>query len=233
MARYTQAYSRFVKRLPEVETLHKLANQHMRAVGPLKGMEVINPLCRAGVVLLSSHIEGYVEDLAEVILQKIVEKGAPKRTFSGRFLFYFSKDILSEIGETKHPDKISEKVKRLFDRDLDIWSSNEKFNEELVVDRFIASFSVPRFVQIRSFFARFGYNDYKGDLGRHLNASYPACVRMVDNVVDQRNKIAHGDFVTTTTPSDLADMLELVRLFCRSTDEVAGRWFTGVGCPIR
>ena len=233
MARYTEAYSGFVGRLPEVDVLRKLANEHLRSAGPLKGGEVVNPLCRAGVVLLSSHIEGYVEDLSEVILRRILEKKTPKQTLSGRFLYYFSKDVIDEISKTRDPDKISEKVRRLFERDEDIWCSKEKFSEELPVDRFVSGFSTPRFDEIRRFIARFGYKSYRRDLGRRLQASFQACIRMVDNVVDQRNKIAHGDAVTTATPADLENMMSLVRLFCRSTDVVVGNWFKENGCPIR
>lgn len=233
MARYTEAYSEFVNRLPEVETLCKLAKQHQRIAGPLKGTEVVRPLCRAGVVLLSSHIEGYIEDLSEVILRKVWENGTPKNTLAPKFLYFFSKDLIDEIDNTTNPDRIAAKVQDLFCRDQDIWSSGEKFNEELASDRFVAGFSTPRFDEIRKFIGRFGYSEYRRDMGRHLQARFQPCIKMVDNVVDQRNKIAHGDSVTTATPSDLVDMLELVRLFCRSTDVVVGNWFKTIGCPIR
>ena len=56
---------------------------------------------------------------------------------------------------------------------------------------------------------------------------------MVDHVVDQRNKIAHGDFLTAGAPSELQDMCRLVRLYCRNTDEVVSNWFRSKGCSIR
>lgn len=233
MVRYTEAYSEFVSRLPEVETLCKLAKQHQRAAGPLKRTEVVKPLCRAGVVLLSSHIEGYIEDLSEVILRKVWENDTLKNTLALKFRYYFSKDLIDEICNTTDPDTISEKVQLLFSRDHDLWGSDEIFNEELESDRFVSGFSTPRFDEIRKFIRRFGYEDYKRDMGRHLQARFQPCIKMVDNVVDQRNKIAHGDTVTTATPSDLVNMLELVRLFCRSTDVVVGNWFKTIGCPIR
>ena len=233
MARYTEAYSEFVNRLPEVEMLCKLAKQHQRAAGPFRGTEVVRPLCRAGVVLLSSHIEGYIEDLSEVILRKVSENDTSKNILAPKFLYYFSRDLIDEIGNTTNPDKIAAKVQVLFSRDQDIWSSDDKFREELASDRFVAGFSTPRFDEIRKFVGRFGYGDYRGDMGRQLRARYQPCINMVDNVVDQRNKIAHGDSVTTATPSDLVNMLELVRLFCRSTDVVVGNWFKTIGCPIR
>ena len=233
MSRYTEAYSGLVGRLPEVETLYKLANRHLVSVGPLTGARVSNPLCRAGVVLLSSHIEGYIEDLSEVILRSIYENNASKKDLGSRFPYYFSRDLIGEIGDTRDPDKISEKIYTLFERDKHIWCSREKFSKELPADRFASGFSTPRFDEISRFVARFGYSDYRRDLGRNLQGNFQPCIRMVDNVVDQRNKIAHGDTVTTATPTDLQDMVRLVRIFCRSTDEVVGNWFKTIGCPIR
>ena len=233
MARYTEAYSGIVSRLPEVETLYKLADEQTRRLGPLRSAPVARPLCRAAIVLLSSHIEGYVEDLAEVILRKIFEKMMPKSRLAPRFRYYFSKDILDEIRDTTDPDRISQKMARIFDRDSDIWCDSETFFQELSAERFVSGFSTPRFDQIQRFVRRFGYRNYNHDLKVHLQANYSPCVNMVNNVVDQRNKIAHGDIVATTTPNDLADMMSLVRIFCRSTDLVVGNWFRSIGCPIR
>ena len=233
MVRYTRAYSRFVDRLPEVEMLCRLARQQLRSEGPLRGARMANPLCRAGVVLLSSHIEGYVEDLSDIILHRVYESRTPKQALAPRFLYYFSKDLIDEINDTRDPDKISVKMRDLFERDKDIWSSNSEFQEELLSERFASGFSTPKFNEIRRFVARFGYGDYRQDMGRHLEAKFRPCINMVDNVVDQRNKIAHGDAIATATPSDLASMLHLVRLFCRSTDVVVGNWFRTIGCSIR
>ena len=233
MARYTEAYSGFVSRVPEVDALYNLANEHIRSVGPLKSAGIVRVMCRSGVVLLSSHIEGYVDDLAEVILRRIVKNKTPKQNLASRFRYHFTKDLINELRETKDPDKIASKIEALFRRDSDIWCSKSNFEEDLPADRFVSGFSTPRFDQVKLFIARFGYIDYRRDLGTHLRANFRPCINMVDNVVDQRNKIAHGDIVATATPNDLAAMLQLVRMFCRSTDVVVGNWFRSIGCPIR
>ena len=234
MARYTTAYSKFVKNLREVEALNKLAKEHADDKVLLNGSQAVrDALCRSAIVLLSSHIEGYIENLVELILFKIVEKRIPKTKLSLIFLYYLSKDLLVSICETESPYKVSKKVKKLFSRDYFIWSDNEFFCEDLQIDLFISEFSSPRFKRINKFFARFGYQEYSRDLRRNLKSKYDPCMNMVDNVVDQRNKIAHGDVSTTSTPKDLEDMLDLIYLFCRSTDEVVGNWFSELDCPLR
>lgn len=233
MPRYTAAYCGFLRRLSEIEALNRLAKQHSIRLGSRSDASTVNALCRANIVLLSSHLEGYVEDLAEVILQRIFQRALSKQKLAPRFLYYFSKDLLDELYETRNPDRIAVKMNKLFQRDVDIWSGNDTFAEELPSDRFVSDFSNPSFEKIKRFIARFGYNNYSHDLGHLLSSKYQACVNMVDNVIDQRNKIAHGDAVATSTPSDVVDMLRLVRLFCRATDDVVGGWFRNAGCVIR
>ena len=233
MARYTEAYSDFVKGVEEVRTLVRLAKAESRAKGPLENAPTARALCRAAVVLLSSRIEGYVEDLAEVIVCRIVEKDVPKRLLSPRLRYYCSKDVIDEIRDTKDPDKVAEKIVTMFRRDEDIWCDEDSFQEELPFERVVAGFSTPRFREIRKFIARFGYRGYKDDLECQLRADFGPCINMVNNVVEQRNQIAHGNIGASSTPLDVTAMLDLVQVFCRTTDVVVGNWFRSVGCPIR
>jgi RiboL-PSP-HEPN len=233
MPRYTAAYQALLQRLSEIEALNRLARRHSVKLGVKQDAATANALCRASIVLLSSHLEGYVENLADVILQRIFQRALSKQKLAPRFLYYFSKDLLDELYDTRDPDKIAMKMKVLFQRDGDIWSTNGAFGAQLPSDRFIADFSNPSFEKIKRFVARFGYNDYTGDLGHLLKANYQPCINMVDNVINQRNKIAHGDAVATATPGDVADMLRLMRQFCRATDDVVCNWFKKTGCLIR
>lgn len=233
MPRYTVAYSAFLQRLREVEALNRLAKKHTVRIRQSRDTETARALCRASIVLLSSHIEGYLEELVEVILDRIFLGAISKQKLAPRFFYYFSQDLLNEVSETKNPDKIAEKIKRLFLRDIDIWSTDDTFHSALPVDRFISGFSNPSFEKIRSFIARFGYTDYGSDLANILKAKYLPCCNMIDNVIEQRNKIAHGDVNIESTPNDVTDMLQLVRLFCQTTDVVVGNWFRNVGCAIR
>ena len=232
MARYTVAYLQFEYRIREIDVLRQLAVDKEIELGVVDGARVVRALCRSGVVLLSSHIEGYVEELVELILQNIVDKRVQKSVFEQQFFYYFSKDIIDEICETQQPEKISEKVKLMFERDGDIWGDTGIFVSELSVERFTAGFSAPRVDRIRSLVGRFGYKDFRGDLADQLQGDFHACVNMVENVVNQRNKIAHGDVHANPTPRDLEDMVKFVRLFCQVTDDVVARWFAGIDCSL-
>ena len=140
---------------------------------------------------------------------------------------------VDDIRDTRDPDKVASKIATIFERDHDIWCDRESFSEELPLERIVAGFSTPRFKEVRKFIARFGYSDYQDDLARLLCANYRPCINMIDNVVEQRNKIAHGSVAATGTPRDVKSMLNLVQVFCRTTDVVVGNWFRSLGCPIR
>lgn len=233
MSKYTKAYSLFLCRLSEIDAINHVAKQYTRRLGKKGDVSTANALCRASVVLLSSHIEGYIEDLAEITLHRIVEKAMLKCRLAPKFLYYFSKDLLDELSDTEDPDKIAEKIKEMIRRDADIWSDHPVFIASLPSERFIRYVSNPNYVKIKKFVARFGYNEYDRDLGKALKSNYLPCVNMIDNVVNQRNKIAHGDVRVLPTPKDVSDMQSLVRLFCRTTDTVVSNWFKNSGCIIR
>ena len=71
MSKYTKAYSGFLHRLSEIDAINHVAKQYTRRLGRKDDAATANALCRASVVLLSSHIEGYIGDLAEITLYRI------------------------------------------------------------------------------------------------------------------------------------------------------------------
>ena len=234
MPRYTSAYSGFLRRLEEVKSLHGLAQRISLEPATKGNVDKVNALCRAGVVLLSSHVEGYIEDLAVLALNKIYIKKIAKDKLGDGFRYYLSRKQIREIKDTNttYPATVAAKVRVLVVEGEDIWSDNKFFLKSLPSDSFV-DFSNPKHKIIKKFLARFGFNKFHNDLARRLSINFFTCCNMVDQVVEQRNKIAHGDTTATGTPKDLADMIRLVLMYCRGTDIVVGNWFKNLGCPIR
>src|SRR5208282_3133557 len=102
MARYTAAYSSLINRLSEVDLLLSLAARQER-LNPIKSRHSINALCRGAIVLLSSHLEGFVKELGELILERLETRGVPRSSLAPQFFFHLSKDILYEIKNTSQP----------------------------------------------------------------------------------------------------------------------------------
>lgn len=197
MPRYTAAYSDLIHRFQEVEMLLKLAKQAGNEPPLPANIARMNALCRSGVVLLSSHIEGYIEDLGAIALERIGQRKIPKSNLGPGFRYYLSRDLISDIKNTTDPSRVVAKIETLLQRDSHIWGSDSYFSQPLSPEAFLGNFANPKHLKIKKFFGRFGYNQiqFQRDLQRLLAADFTICNNMIDQVVDQRNKIAHGDSV--------------------------------------
>lgn len=232
MARYTEAYSIFAKNLTEVNTLQSLAHSY-QIRDPIVFHNEINALSRGSIVLLSSHLEAYIKRLGEVALDSMYTRSVPRTGLSSRFYYYISKDIIDEIRNTSDPKSLGEKIFSLLERDLSYWSHTGPFPSQIQVDRFNKGFSNPTFKKIEKYFNRFGYENYGRDLATLLAGAYQLTTNAVDNLIDIRNQIAHGDPRITRTPSELKEMIRTIRFFCRITDGVFATWWKENFCSIR
>lgn len=232
MAQYTTAYSNLIQQLDEVETLRRLAadKQKVDAIGLARE---INALCRSAVVLLSAHLEAYIRELGEVALDSIYAKAVERQGISPRFYYHLSKDLLTEIRDTSDHDRIADKVFELLDRDLTTWSRTGPFPDPLPSERFNQGFANPAFRKIKKYLHRFGCTTYQQTLAASLQADYQPVINMIDHIVDTRNKIAHGDPTATKTPVEVQAMTEIVRKFCRATDQAFADWCRDEMCAIR
>lgn len=232
MARYTGAYSAFVERISEVEVLLRMASDFERT-NPTDNSQKINALCRGSIVLLSSHIEGYVKEVGELTLTRIYDREICRSKVSNLISYHASRDIIAEIKDTSDSNKIAKKVVSLIDRDLMLWEQTGPYAEPISESRFNKTFSSPSFQKIAAYIRRFGYTEYKKDLGSRLEANYPIVRNLIDHVVDTRNQIAHGDPTISKTPTDLTDAIPLLKMFCRETDDLFAAWCRENLCTIR
>lgn len=232
MARYTSAYSSFLDRMEEVEVLRRSA-AYKEKRDPVNCRNEINALCRGAIVLLCSHLEAFIKELGEVALDSLHDKSVSRTKMASRLYYHISKDIIDELRDTDNPDEIVGKVFAFIQSDLSFWSRNGPFPQPIAADRFNKGFSNPAFRKIRSYFGRFGYSEYSRDLASLLKAQYSPTINMVDHLVDTRNKIAHGDPAAIKTPSEVKDMIRLIRICCVSTDAVFATWCGATLCRIR
>ncbi len=234
MARYSSAYSDLIRSMEEIESILTLAREvDGQRPRPRDHLTRTNVLSRAGIVLLCSHLEGYIEALGRIAVVQLAERSIPKNSIARKFRYYFSRDIINEIKNTSDKEGLALKIENLVRRDIHIWDGSAHFSQPLLVEMFVGNFATPDHSNIKGFFGRFGFENFEGELGSRLKSNFRPCVNMVNQMVDQRNKIAHGESLTLGAPSDLQDMYSLVKLYCRHTDEVVGNWFSSKGCPIR
>jgi hypothetical protein len=232
MPRYTSAYSSFITRLSEVNLLCRAAigKEKMDAIAHRKE---IDALCRGAIVLLCSHVEAYIKELGEVTLDRLHSSRTDRSVVSQRVFYNISKDVISEIKDTSDHDLIAEKIFGFSQSDLSFWSKTGPFPIQIPAERFNKGFSNPGFDKIKGYFHRFGYEEFRKDFYRKLKAKGTVTHNMVDHMVSTRNNIAHGDPSATKTPSDILDMISIVKLFCRTTDDVFCGWCRSKLCKLR
>jgi len=232
MARYTSAYSSFAAQLHEVQLLSSSAALIERS-DPIGRRAEINALCRAAIVLLSANVEAYIRELGENALENIHMKAVSRKHISKQFYYHLSKDIIDEIRDTADPVKVANKVFWFIENDSKHWCQAGPFEKPLSAERFNKGFANPKVDKICAYLNRFGYGNYKDDLAQALQSSYKVTINMVDHLVDVRNQIAHGDPTATKPPSDLKEMIRIVRVYCATTDRAFSEWCKNNLCTIR
>lgn len=232
MARYTPAYSSFLRRLDEVHVLRRFAAAKELS-DAVNLRHEINALCRGSIVLLSGHLEAFIKEVGELAADSLFNNNISRNDISPQFFYHISKNYINEIKDTSDHVKLAERIFAFCDEDKDYWSRQGAFPVQIPVDRFNKGFSTPAFKKVRKYFNRFGYSDYKKHLANSLRAQFQPTVNMVDHLVDTRNKIAHGDSSATKTPSEVENMISIIRVYCRVTDDVFAKWWKDNYCSIR
>lgn len=232
MARYTTAYSSFIERLDEIHVLRKSAAAKAR-LDPIKYRREINALCRGAIVLLSSHVEAYVKELGEVALEAMFDRKVDRKKISRRIFYHVSRELLENVSASDDPEKVVERTFFFIETDGDLWSKDGEFPRSLPSERFNRGFSNPKFEKIRSYFQRFGYSNYKNEIQAVLKARSAPVINLLDHLVDMRNSIAHGDPSASKTPDEIDEMINLITIYCRTTDVLFADWCQQSMCRIR
>ena len=206
MARYSSAYSELVRRLREIELILSMAQSFDRMAPTPPNPARVNALCRSGVVLLCSHVEGYVERMGTLAIERVATSKVPKSALGMSFRYHLSRNLIDAIRDSVRPEIIARNMTAFLNQDGDIWDDTTNFADPLPSHIFVRRFATPNHENISNFFDRFGFDKFDRDLARFLQRDYTASKNMIDDVVDQRNKIAHGDFVTAGAPTDLLGM---------------------------
>jgi len=184
-------------------------------------------------VLLSARVEAYIKELGELALEQMHTLAVPRQKLAEQFFFYISQDIIKEMKETKEPSGWAKKIFALIERDGGQWNPTGPFPIPVASDIFNKGFSNPKVDKIAAYFNRFGYSQFKGDMQKRMKAKYQPAENMVIQLVEMRNKIAHGDQNATITPAGVRDMSDLVTAYCKAADMVFADWCRKSICRIK
>ena len=80
MAKYSSAYSDLISRMKEIHAIVSMGRAFARPTP--SNLDKTSALGRAGVVLLCSHIEGYIETLGNLAIARIAGNSVPKASMA-------------------------------------------------------------------------------------------------------------------------------------------------------
>jgi hypothetical protein len=233
VSRFTSAYSSYVERTDEVLTLVRKAAQIERSKNAFSHGREIDALCRGGIVLLSSHIEAYVKELGECLLDALFRKSVPRSKLGDPFFYHASRQSLDRIRRETEPQKVSESVFLFVDQESPLWSKDGSLPRAIDSEQFNKGFSNPKVEKIQKYLGRFGYQSFRHDLNLALKADCVVTLANIDQIVETRNAIAHGEASATRTPAEVKEMVTLAQVFCRTLDGSFGNWCKRALCSIR
>lgn len=232
MPSLSPAFRRFETRLAEVHHLivlsqHKVSGRRLK----LATDEHSAALCRAATVLLSSHIQGFVEDLSDVVVKSFINDSVPAAKIPDAFRYFASKNAIISIVSTQGAQTV-ERIRTYLSDFGYLIETTGPAHPELSSLPYKDGFGNPTVDEVKQFLKRFGFTNFEGEMKRRLKRDWLLVENAVDQTVDRRNKIAHGDPLATLTPSELKQYMSLVRKFCATADAVTTMHFRKVGCRI-
>ena len=193
----------------------------------------IDAMCRGCIVLLCSYVEAYIRELGEVALEKIVQKQVNAGRLTEKFFYNISKEFFEEVRDTRDPEQLAKKMFYFMSVDSPYWQKMAPFHRDIPASKFNKGFASPSFEKVQSYLGRFGYDNFRRDFFMALRENGPIIYNSINNLVQCRNNIAHGDPNEKRTPSDVKAIIELSILFCRTTDQVFSNWCREEICTIR
>jgi hypothetical protein len=235
MPSHTPAYIRFKSRLDEVYHLYRLCRSYEAAKPHLKLEKTahVNALVRSAIVMLCAHIQGFIEDYADQVVDRFVQDGVDRAKLPDKLFYYAVRPSIDAIRSSSDPDVIIERLREFNALFGPLVLGPGAVSADLIGKGYKDGFGSPTVKEIAKFFRRFGYETFEADLKARLKAKYLVAANAVDHIITERTKIAHGDANATTTPKDFRAYLQLVISYLSVADFAAAKQFRRkFGCEL-
>lgn len=192
-------------RLDEVRVL--AAQDPSRRSSDPFGRPLSSALNRACLILLSAHLEGFLEDLAVEALDALVAANTPVHRLPLMLRAAHAEEHLARLDPIKDRNARAPRIQTLFENEMALWVGGNTLSPEMVRAKTVCgSMDNPGSTQVRHFLEMLGV-----DIRAHLQErGRTSTLSLVDTLVGRRNAIAHGDSSATVTGKDTDDYLAAV-----------------------
>ena len=205
----------FQNALGEIEDLVVVARPSLRR-GDLRTARAVG---RAQAVLLSSHFERYFYTINEEAVTYLNGKSLDSTALPDSLELLHSKYPIDDISATGWENR-SAKLATFIVEDGWLWQSDR--HGSLSHERLLAWLNAPKPADLRRYYRYWNIDDIFASITRRPSARGQLWLG-VQELVDIRNSIAHGDFAAQPTQRDIQRYLNSARTFCERADRVLAR----------
>jgi hypothetical protein len=198
----------FLEAIQEVPDLESPADTTGTALKRLRAVG------RAQAVLLSSHFERYFYAVNEEAVGHLNRLGLPASCLPSAMKLLHSKQPIDEASITAW-DNRSDKLASLMQGEAWLWSSAPAAT--LQHDRLLAWMSAPKPKSLVRYYKYWDIDDVFTAVTRNTRTRNQLWLG-IQELVDKRNNIAHGDYASQATATDIRRYIRSARQFCVSAD---------------
>ncbi|MEU0275353.1 MAE_28990/MAE_18760 family HEPN-like nuclease [Streptomyces sp. NPDC006307] len=211
MSKKLGAYDDFINSTAE---LHHLLG--VRPTSPLErrtdeALQLENAVHRACLVLLVAHFEGFAKAALSEYVDEVCAVRPPVRKVPPEFLELFTRDRIQEIASLPPGADRVHRTRRLFTAFSALWDQERSIDPRVISAKILARQMTSLKPEVlQESFALIGIDDIVGQATSHLHKSGMS-VRVdikLEEIVNKRNLIAHGDYSIKPTSADLEDYIE-------------------------
>lgn len=174
---------------------------------------------RAQVVLLSSHFERYFYAVNEEIVSHLKVVGLSSDRIPEILRLLHSQPLIDDLGDAQW-DRRADLLKRFVTDEAWLWSGSN--GGDISHDRLLSWMKAPNSRNLIRYYKYWGIDDIFNNITRKTT-NRSQLFLLVQELVDNRNKIAHGDISIQATKSDILRYTNTVNIFCSRSDRLLCR----------
>jgi hypothetical protein len=224
------ALTALLEALQEIQAL-QLANPSPTAKSPFKGPAVKRAIGRGQVVLLSSHFERYIYEVNEEAIEFLLSIPIGVVALPVKIRLMHARAPIDAMVETSWEHR-EEGLRAFALHEAPLWDDGSDL-QTFEHERLLEWMKAPKSKKLVRYFSQWEVANIFDSVTRKESVRTDLWLR-IDELVDKRNNIAHGDLTVEATHLDIQKYLRAVRTFTTRVDrhfsKVLAR-LSGAGSP--